>query len=85
MFNAIMTWLTTNGPTVVTLFVTIITSGIDFIRYTDCGPDTICGGANAADDFIALTEAGQLTLFGAAVGLSLYGIRFVRGIIPFTR
>lgn len=68
MFNAIMTWLTTNGPTVVSLFVTMISAGVDFIY-----------------DGAALTEAGELTLFGAAVGLSLYGIRFVRGIIPFTR
>ena len=43
------------------------------------------GGIGLFWDGTVVTELGELMLLGAAVGLVLFGIRFVRSMIPFIR
>ncbi|MFW6046906.1 MAG: hypothetical protein ACOCP4_03860 [Candidatus Woesearchaeota archaeon] len=45
--------------------------------------DAMTGFVALVYDGSAITELGELLLMGAVVGMALFGIRFVRSMIPF--
>lgn len=69
MFNDIITFLGDGISSVFGLFGDVMTGGIGLIWESGTG----------------LTVLGELLLLGAIVGLVLFGIRFVRSLIPFVR
>ena len=69
MFNAILDFLGSGIAAVFTLFGNVFTGGIGLIWVEGTG----------------LTDLGELLLLGAVVGLALWGINFVRSMIPFLR
>lgn len=70
MFSDILTFLSTGITDVFTFFADVFGGGIGMFY------DSVGG---------ALTELGELLLLGALVGLSLWGIKFVRSMIPFLK
>lgn len=70
MFSTILTWLSTNVSAVFTFFGDLLGGPISLF-YDSVGGE--------------LTELGELLLMGALVGLALFAIRWVRGVIPFLR
>jgi hypothetical protein len=47
--------------------------------------NAMSGGVNLFYDAGAITELGEVLLLSAVVGLALFGIRFIRGAIPFLK
>jgi len=70
MFSGILTWLSTNVGAVFTFFGDLLG-----------GPISLFWDSTTS----ALTELGELLLMGALVGLALFAIRWVRGVIPFLK
>lgn len=70
MFSAILTFLGTGITDVFDFFGDVMTGGISLF-YDSVGT--------------SLTELGELLLIGALVGLALWGISFVRSMIPFLK
>lgn len=70
MFDGVLSFLESNLPSVFDFIGEILTGGIGLIW----------------DDSAAeLTQLGELTLLGAAVGLAFFGLRWIRSMIPFMR
>jgi len=68
MFAAILSFITTNLPSVFTMVGGVIS-----------GPIVIFYASEA------LTDAGELVLLGAIVGLAFFGLRWLLSLIPFAR
>ena len=70
MFSAVLTFISTNIGDVFDLIGDIITGSIT-IFYDSVGT--------------ALTDAGELMLPGALVGLAWFGLRWLMSLIPFAK
>lgn len=70
MFDAILDFLETGITGVFDLITKIFDGGVDMF-YDSVG--------------LALTTLGELLLLGALVGLAIWGINFIRSMIPFLR
>ena len=69
MFNDVLTFLSDGITAVFTFFGTVFSGGISIFWVTETG----------------LTDLGELLLMGALIGLGLWGINFIRRMIPFVR
>lgn len=72
MFSGIISFLNTNAPEVFTLFLTVLGGGIDVLW--DSTANAGSGG---------LTNVGEITLLSSIVGLAMFGLRWIRSLIPF--
>lgn len=71
MFAVIIAFLSTNVTTAFTFIGSLLSGGIGLIYTSTPAP--------------ALTELGQLWFLTALIGLGLWGLNYVRDMIPFTR
>ena len=70
MFEAILSYIGSGIAGVIDLFANAMGSGI---------------GLFWDETATALTGLGELMLLSAVVGLALFGIKFIRGMIPFVK
>ena len=74
MLNVILTFLGDGMASVFTFFGNVFGGGISV--FYDATLNAGAGG---------MTEVGELLLLGALIGLALWGLNFVRSMIPFLR
>lgn len=74
MFQAILTYIGDGIAGVIDLFAKAMGSGIGL--FWDETLNTGAGG---------LTQLGEILLLSAIVGLALFGIKFIRSMIPFVK
>lgn len=74
MFEAILDYIGAGISGVISLFGQAMGSGISL--FWDESLNTGAGG---------LTSLGELLLLSAIVGLALFGIKFIRSMIPFVK
>ena len=70
MFAVIITFLETNVPDVFDLFLVVLSGGIGVLY------DSVA---------VALTDVGEIVLLSAVVGLAMFGLQWIRSLIPFVR